>query len=162
MDELEVFLENRPISGIWIWIVHWPEGNKHQFVGSEGGSENPGCPGALQLLRLSSMEDWDGVWLERDAPACAIALALERFGDNGNYKDWGLGSLLLTAVVTLKKENNRFTSMKKEKVKSPRCHHIKRLISSAAGGQTAENKAYNLMVRVTEMEATAWYPSYKG
>lgn len=94
LDELEVFLENRPISGIWIWIVHWPEGNKHQFVGSKGGSENPGYPGALQLLRLSSMGDWDGVWLERDAPAYAIALALERFGDNGNYKDWGLGSLL--------------------------------------------------------------------
>lgn len=71
------------------------------------------------------------------------------------------GWLLLCAVVTLKKEVNRLVSVKK-KVKSPLCWCIKRLTSSAAGGQTAENQPYNLIIRMTGMETPAWDPLIKA
>ena len=35
--------------------------------------------------------------MERDALAYAIAPALERFGGNGNYKDWGLVSAVCSS-----------------------------------------------------------------
>lgn len=71
------------------------------------------------------------------------------------------GWFLLFAVVTLKKEVKRLVSVKKKKVKGPLCWCIKRLTSSAAGGQTAENQAYNLIIRMTGMETPAWDPLIK-
>ena len=45
--------------------------------------------------------------MEEEATAYAIALAIERRRDNGNFKDRALGWLLLTATNLLKKDNKR-------------------------------------------------------
>ena len=117
---------------------------------------------ASQLLGLSPTGNLTGVQMERDALACAIALALERFGAIVTTKIERLvGCLLLNAVVTLKKENYRFMSVNNEKAKNPQGWHIKRHVSCSRRAGCSENQAYVLIVKMTGMKPTARDPSFQ-
>ena len=59
-----------------------------------------------RLLRLSLVVNWDKVQVEDKTLGCAVAVLLIRYGDNDNYRDCGLGWLLLMILEVLKEKCN--------------------------------------------------------
>lgn len=71
-----------------------PDYRKDPVIG--GGWKND-SPLSRRFAKTFTLVTWDGIQMKEDILNSVISWAFEQFGGNSNYKDYGIGCLLLTA-----------------------------------------------------------------
>lgn len=66
----------------------------------------------MWLLKLSVVENWDGISVEDNAEA--ISQAFEKFRGSSNYKNYGTGWLLLWTFDALEADNDRLRMLSQQ------------------------------------------------
>ena len=110
-----------------------------------------------RLLRLSLVVNWNKVQVEDKTLGCAVAILLIRYGDNDNYRDCGLGWLLLMILEVLKEkmiglEQPVANLRHSVKARGPPWLHLCRLLISLSTGHSTESQSPDLILSVTELQ----------
>lgn len=74
--------------GIWSKITQLHAGNADPLSGGRWNTESPWHK-TMSLLRVSLVENRNGIQKERNA----LAVKFEKYGENSNYKEDGVGWL---------------------------------------------------------------------
>ena len=111
--------------GFWNWLTHHPNGNKDSIAGVSAGADTQSTSKITKTVTL----------VNPGMHCLCVSLVFVIWEGNGNYKDCGVGQLLVNAFKLLKEKNDRLTSAINSgysvKPRSPLGQHSRKLLSAA-------------------------------